>query len=72
MLFRSESVERPPHEKLMRARRGRIDATWLEHRLDEIESALAGGRDDEALELYFDAAKSPVRDGIAGPRRVEG
>ena len=50
----------------------RSDALWLERRLDEIESALAGGRDDEALDLYFDAAKAPVRDGAAGPRRVEG
>jgi FlaA1/EpsC-like NDP-sugar epimerase len=67
-----ESVERTHHDKLMRARRGRIDAAWLARRLDEIESALARGADAEALDLYFDAAKSPMREGAAGPRRVEG
>ncbi len=53
-----ESVERTHHDKLMRARRGRIDAGWLSTRLDEIDAALARGADDEALELYFDAAQS--------------
>jgi FlaA1/EpsC-like NDP-sugar epimerase len=63
-----ESVERTHSEKLMRARRGRIDADWLERRLDEIESALARGADDEALRLYFDAAQAPERERVAGAR----
>ncbi len=60
-----ESVERTHHDKLMRARRSRIDAGWLGARLNEIEGALARGDDDAALRLYFDAAQSPVREGIA-------
>jgi len=63
-----ESVERTHHDKLMRARRGRIDAGWLSTRLDEIDAALARGADDEALELYFDAAQSPLRETVATPR----
>jgi FlaA1/EpsC-like NDP-sugar epimerase len=63
-----EAVERTHHEKLMRARRGRIDAAWLSDRLDAIEEALAAGRDDEALRLYFDAAQSPRREDAVGPR----
>ncbi len=63
-----ESVERTHHDKLMRARRGRIDADWLSTRLDEIDAALARGADDEALELYFDAAQSPLRETVATPR----
>lgn len=53
----------------MRARRGRIDAAWLGLRLDEIEAALARGDDEAALGLYFDAARSPVREGQS-PQRV--
>ncbi|MFM7693643.1 MAG: polysaccharide biosynthesis protein, partial [Actinomycetota bacterium] len=64
-----ESVERTHHEKLMRARRGRIDAAWLGARLDEIEAALAHGDDEAALRLYFDAAQEPVREGHT-PQRV--
>jgi len=64
-----ESVERTHHEKLMRARRGRIDAAWLGARLDEIEAALARGDDEAALRLYFDAAQEPVREGLT-PQRV--
>ena len=60
-----ESVERTHHDKLMRARRGRIDAAWLAGRLDEIDLALQRGADDEALELYFAAAKAPVRETVA-------
>ncbi len=60
-----ESVERTHHDKLMRARRGRIDAAWLAGRLDEIDLALQRGADDEALELYFSAAKAPVRETVA-------
>ena len=60
-----ESVERTHHDKLMRARRGRIDAAWLAGRLDEIDMALQRGADDEALELYFAAAKAPVRETVA-------
>jgi hypothetical protein len=52
----------------MRARRGRIDAKWLSERLDAIELALDRGADEEALRLYFDAAQSPLREGVAGPR----
>jgi FlaA1/EpsC-like NDP-sugar epimerase len=63
-----ESVERTHHDKLMRARRGRIDAKWLSERLDAIELALDRGADEEALRLYFDAAQSPLREGAAGPR----
>ena len=63
-----ESVERTHHDKLMRARRGRIDAAWLSERLDAIELALDRGADEEALRLYFDAAQSPLREGAAGPR----
>jgi FlaA1/EpsC-like NDP-sugar epimerase len=63
-----EAVERTHHEKLMRARRGRIDAAWLSDRLDAIEEALAAGRDHEALRLYFDAAQSPRREDAVGPR----
>ena len=63
-----ESVERTHHDKLMRARRGRIDAKWLSERLDAIELALDRGADEEALRLYFDAAQSPLREGVAGPR----
>ncbi len=63
-----ETVERTHHDKLMRARRGRIDADWLSTRLDAIETALARGVDEEALQLYFDAAQSPAREGYVPAR----
>ena len=66
-----ESVERTHHEKLMRARRGRIDSVWLSDRLDAIEAALAIDDDQEALRLYFETAQSPVREGIATPKVVD-
>jgi FlaA1/EpsC-like NDP-sugar epimerase len=66
-----ESVERTHHDKLMRARRGRIDAAWLAERLDEIDVALLRGADEEALELFFTAAKSPLREGVATRKVAE-
>ncbi len=63
-----ESVERTQNDKLMRARRGRSDAAWLGERLDAIELALARGADEEALRLYFAAAKSPQRESTVAPR----
>jgi hypothetical protein len=55
----------------MRARRGRIDAAWLAERLDEIDVALLRGADEEALELFFTAAKSPLREGVATRKVAE-
>jgi hypothetical protein len=46
---------------------GDLDFTHSE-RLDAIELALDRGADEEALRLYFDAAQSPLREGVAGPR----
>jgi FlaA1/EpsC-like NDP-sugar epimerase len=66
-----ESVERTHHDKLMRARRGRIDAAWLASRLDEIDLALQRGADAEALELYFATAKAPLREGVATRKAID-
>ena len=39
--------------------------------LDEIDVALLRGADEEALELFFAAAKSPLREGIATRKVAE-
>jgi FlaA1/EpsC-like NDP-sugar epimerase len=56
-----ETVERTHHEKLMRARRDRLDAAWLQDRLDAIATGFDGDGRAEALALFFDTARAPVR-----------
>lgn len=60
-----ETVERTHHDKLMRARRARLDAGWLEDRLDTIATGFDGDGRDQALALFFDTARAPVRSGSA-------
>ena len=56
-----ESVERTHHEKLMRARRPRIDAAWLEARLTTLEELLRDGRVEEASTLVHAMTAAPAR-----------
>jgi FlaA1/EpsC-like NDP-sugar epimerase len=56
-----ELVERTRHGRLMRARRGRVDASWLTGRLGELEALLEAGETPAAVELVLEMMRAPVR-----------